>query len=163
MINRETYEAKISVATPVQLVVINFELIIDALNEAIASWETDDADRNVFRGHIKQAINCIHLLIQGLNYDVPMSHDFNELYRYSYKALNDSYFRPNLQVVKEILEIMNNLIIGWQGIATPKKPPKLEAPTNNKGGRPQVFAGLTYGRDGGLVEYSIDSGNEFKA
>jgi flagellar biosynthetic protein FliS len=159
MVSREMYEAKVSVASPAQLVVINFEFIIESLNYALEALGEADANKTKYRDNIALASKGVQHLIHGLNYDVAMSQNFNDLYRYSNKLLNNAYFSPAPESVKEVLEIMGILHEGWkQAVAQVDK-----ASLNTPGGRPQVYSGLTYGRDG-LEEYAVeDEGRGFKA
>jgi len=138
--DKSAYILRISQASPAGLVVINFELILEYLNTALT---TD------FRGNVQKATEGIEQLIQALNFDVPLSHDFYEIYNYSYKLLCNARFSSDCEAacsaVKEVCELMEILLVGWRDCAE-------KADTEIKDA-PKVYSGLTYGKDGLANEY----------
>jgi len=150
--DKSAYILRISQASPAGLVVINFEIILEFLN---ASLEAD------FGENIQKAKDGIEQLIQALDFGVPLSQDFYEIYSYSYKLLCDVHFSSDTEaacaVVKEVIELMEMLLVGWrdcaekadaEGISTAEG-----AKTTEGGGVPKVYSGLTYGKDGQANEY----------
>ena len=154
MIDKEAYSLRIMKATPAQLVVINFEITIDYLNEALARFN----DRDSFEPMAEKAKSGLSQLIQSLNFDVSLSHDLYALYQYIYKLLNDALFGHKREPAEEALGLLNTLLEGWrdaEGKETEAVPVIGELP--------QVYAGLTYQR-GGLSEYvEQDESRGYKA
>ena len=163
MIDKSAYMLRISQAGPVQLVVINFELILEFLTSAkdIASKATSSEDMDSFRTEIQKAKNGLEQLIHSLNFDQPMAYEFYGIYDYLYKRLSDVHYTLDpakaLEVVNEAIEITETLLNGWQETAA-KMPD--EAPI--AGEAPKVYSGLTYGRDGQAQEY-IDDGSDSRS
>ncbi|MDR0271717.1 MAG: flagellar protein FliS [Clostridiales bacterium] len=152
--DKSAYLMRISQASPAGLVVINFELIIDFLNEAVAQKENTEN----FRALIAKAKDGLEQLIQALDFEIPLSHDFYEIYKYSYKLLCDVIFSADTEAacsaLKEVAELMETLLVGWRDVLD--KTPVVEAA---EAAAPKVYTGLTYGRDGQANEY-IDENND---
>ncbi|MCL2386460.1 MAG: flagellar protein FliS [Defluviitaleaceae bacterium] len=150
MIDKSAYMLRISQASPAGLVVINFELIMDFLNAALSSLA--EGEREGFRVNVQKAKDGIDQLIQSLNFDIPISQDFYEIYNYSYKLLCDVHFSSDSEAacaaIKEVAEHMEMLLVGWRDAAEKSAhvPPA-------SGEAPKVYTGLTYGRDGQANEY----------
>jgi flagellin-specific chaperone FliS len=142
---------RISQASPAGLVVINLEIILDYLNEALQSQDSE-----AFRASVQKAKEGIEQLIQSLDFDVSISQDFYEIYNYSYKLLCDVHFSSDKEAacsaVKEVAEHMETLLTGWRDAA------EKIASGVAEGDSPKVYSGLTYGRDGQANEY-IDENN----
>ncbi|MCL1843301.1 MAG: flagellar protein FliS [Defluviitaleaceae bacterium] len=151
MIDKEAYILRITQANPVDLVVINFELVLEFLGEALEAKEND-----IFRAAVQKAKNGLEQLIQSLNFEIPISLDFYEIYNYSYKLLCDVQFSRDGEAacaaVKEVYELMEILLEGWRDTAE-KRVAEDAPPGDAPGAIPKVYAGLTYGRDGQANEY----------
>jgi flagellin-specific chaperone FliS len=140
---------RISQASPAGLVVINFELILDFLAEAAENAH----EKEVFRAAIGKAKDGLEQLIQSLDFGVPVSHDFYEIYSYSYKLLSDVQFSVDIEAAcgacKEVSEHMEVLLAGWRDAAEKSD----SSPVESEVETPKVYTGLTYGRDGNANEY----------
>ena len=159
MIDKSAYMLRISQAGPVQMVVINFELVLEFLNLAQSSIQENNT---AFRENIQKAKNGLEQLISSLDFDIALSHDFHEIYSYIYKHLSDIHFtRDNEKataVLHEMIDLVEILLAGWRD-ASDKNPVE---PTTN-GDAPKVYSGLTYGRDGQAQEYMEDEGKGYMA
>ncbi|MCL1846289.1 MAG: flagellar protein FliS [Defluviitaleaceae bacterium] len=161
MIDKSAYVMRISQASPAGLVVINFEIILDYLNEASANV----SDKEAFRAAIQKAKDGLEQLIQSLDFDVPLSHDFYEIYKYAQKLLCDVHFSSDgeaaCSVLKEVAELMEILLEGWKVAAEKADAEGISegAPEN----APKVYAGLTYGKDGSANEYIDENNGGFMA
>ena len=159
VIDKSAYTMRIAQANPIQLVVINFELIIDALEGALEACKLEEANATtMFCHHLDRAKNGVQQLIDALDFKIGLSHDFYEIYKYSYKLLNEAYFSLKPKPVEEVLELMNILLEGWRDAE------KQNIPQGEKDNAlPHVYAGLTYNKDG-LAEFvDEDEGRGFKA
>ncbi|MCL2577309.1 MAG: flagellar protein FliS [Defluviitaleaceae bacterium] len=148
MFDKSAYLLRISQASPVGLVVINFELILEFLNEAAANAN----DKEIYRAAIVRAKDGLEQLIQSLDFESPISHDFYEIYNFSYKLLSDVHFLSDIEAacaaVKEVAELMEILLEGWRDAAE-----KNEAEAAATDDTTKIYSGLTYGRDGNANEY----------
>ena len=150
---------RISQANPTQLVVINFELILEFLTTADGTVGTDD-----FLAHIQKVKTALEQLIFTLDFNVPLSHDFYEIYKYTYQRLNDVTFTKDTTAVHEVIseakENMEMLLEGWRKAA--ESDAAIAQPVATAA--PKVYTGLTYGKGGQAEEYiDEDSGRGFMA
>jgi flagellin-specific chaperone FliS len=157
-IDKSAYMVRIAQANPVELVVINFEIIRDYLTVALEAigegdtWESIEKKED-YQANVQKAKAGLDTLIESLEFDIPMSFDFYEIYKYIYKQLSNVAFASNKDVaqvaVSESLELIEILLEGWRDVATgvaKELPPVAEI-------APKVYSGLTYGRDGQAQEY----------
>jgi flagellin-specific chaperone FliS len=142
MMDKDAYALRISKANPAQLVVINFEMIVAFLDG----------------GQIDKAKEGLDQLIRALNFEIPLAHDFYEIYKYIYELLITAQLSTDAskanQAADEARELMNTLLEGWKDAE--KQVADLPPVT---GEPPMVYAGLTYSRDGTADEY-IDDGDK---
>ena len=165
MIDKQAYMLRISQAGPAQMVVINFEIIIDYLGSAkkIAIAATTSEHMDDFRADIQKAKNGLDELIASLNLETPLALGFYEIYKYIYKRISDVHYtldtKKAIEALNEVLELLNTLLIGWQ--ETAKKEPQEEPQGGNA---PKVYAGLTYSKNGQANEYVEESsGRDYMA
>jgi len=157
-VNKEDYILRIAQATPVQLVIITNELMVAFITEALDALK--DSNIELFDHNINKAKDALMQLIDGLDFENPIAQELYELYLYANERLNKAFFARDADSAQEILEMFQNLLEGW--VAIENTPDDRIAETLAEEA-PQVFAGLTYGRDG-LSEYiPEDEGRGFKA
>ena len=159
-LDKSAYMLRISQANPAQLVVINFELILEFLAAAEAAIGTDE-----FLTYVQKAKSGLEQLIDALDLSVSISHDFYEIYKYNYKRLSDvSFTKDNLaaqEVVSEAKELMSTLLEGWKKVAE-SDAANAESPVASDA--PKVYTGLTYGKGGQAEEYiAEDTGRGYMA
>ena len=159
MVDKEYYTKRISQAGPVGLVALNFELTLDFLQKARKMYVDDKAQS---RQCITRARECIENLIQSLDFDVQISFDFYELYKYVYGLLCDVQQSSDEQKVAtaliEAAEIIESLAKAWRELADKTN----EEPLDNEGS-PKIYSGLTYDKDGKATEYIDDPSGGFRA
>jgi|GEM_PF-716438 len=148
MIDTSAYMLRISQASPVGLVVINFELVLEFLNEAVENA----SNKEIYQAAIVKAKDGLEQLIQSLDFGVPISQDFYDIYNYAYKLLSDVQFAQDIEAacvaVKEVVELMETLLVGWRDAEEKFGTEAVPAEET-----PKVYTGLTYGRDGNANEY----------
>jgi len=160
MIDKSAYMMRISQAGPVQLVVINFEIILEYLTMArdVAAKATSSEDMDAFRTFIQKTKNGLEQLMNSLNFEADFAHEFEAIYSYAYQRLSDVHYTLDtakaLEVTDEMIEIMSALLKGWRETASKTDE---ESPWANE--IPKVYTGLTYGRNGQAQEY-VDDGND---
>jgi flagellar protein FliS len=150
MIDKEAYTLRIAHASTAQLVVITFELASQFIKQAITAHKDADA----YRRHVDKAKDAVMQLIKGLDFTSPLAQDFYSLYNYIYKLLTDAYFGMKTEPANEALSIIETLLMGWNEAA---KVEAAAAPAMEEHA-PQIYAGLTYQRDG-LAEYIVQDEN----
>jgi flagellar biosynthetic protein FliS len=154
-INAEDYALRIKQASPAQLVVINYALVTEFLRGALESL--DGGDKEAFAFHVDKAKDGLMKLIGGLNFEITLAHELYAVYRYLYERLTGAFFRYERKPVEEALSLTEILAEGFRD-AVKQQPAEASAGSVQTETAPQVFAGLTYERDG-LAEY-IDQKNE---
>jgi len=157
-LNKEDYTLRIAQATPVQLVIINHEILLDFAAEALAAFEKDEIE--TFHLYIGKTKDALQQLVNGLDFENSVAQELYTLYLYAGECLNKALFGNDKEAAAEVSEMFTTLLEGWREIEdTPDERVSDAVPQ----GAPQVYAGLTYGRDG-LSEYvSEDAGKGFKA
>ncbi|MCL1878403.1 MAG: flagellar protein FliS [Defluviitaleaceae bacterium] len=155
MIDKSAYMLRISQASPVGLVVINFEIILDYLSEAVTCADSGEVGKDAFRVAVQKAKDGLDQLIQSLDLGVSVSQEFYEIYRYSHKLLCDVHFSSDgeaaCSVLKEVSELMETLLEGWKVAAEKADTEAIVSAADENA--PKVYAGLTYGKDGSANEY----------
>ena len=158
MVDKEYYTKRIAQAGPVGLVALNFELTLDFLQKARKMYSTD---KEQSRQCITRAREGIENLIQSLDFDVSVSFDFYELYKYVYGLLCDvQQSGDNEKVSKalvETIEIVGNLTKAWRELADKTDEEPLETEDS-----PKIYTGLTYDKDGKPAEYVDETSGGFK-
>ena len=157
-VNVEDYTLRIAQATPVQLVIINHELLVDFVDAALAAFDAGELE--TFYQNINKSKDALTQLIEGLNFENTIAQDLYDLYLYAGERLNKALFGKDKNAAEEVREMFATLLEGWQEIKD--TPDERVSETQNIDG-PQVYAGLTYGKDG-LSEYIPDDESKgFKA
>jgi flagellin-specific chaperone FliS len=152
MIDREAYTLRIAQATPVNLVIITFELTSAYIREALE----ENGGPEFIRNRYDMAKRGIMQLISGLDFAQPFANGFYDIYLYVYELLVRADITLKQAPAEEALSLLNQLLISWRvAVKEEKAAPVGDAPT--------VYAGLTYER-GGLAEYVAEEDvKEFKA
>ncbi len=150
----EDYTAKISVASPLQLVIINYELMLEHIKGA----KSDFQNECVYNENIDKAVQFNGLLIDSLDMSFSISMDLMPLYIYVNKLLIGAKISKEKGKLDEAEKIMSNLLESWLQLERDgfSGEPVIE-------GAEQIYAGLTYSK-GELNEVVMDTGNRgFKA
>ncbi len=146
-LNKSDYVAKISTASPLGLVVITYELIMNYIEEAI---ETDDTD--IFKASLKKAQGAVDSLVSALDMSQELSKNLISVYIYVNKLIINSYFGKDKKPLDDCLKILNNLYMGWlEAEKALKTAPSAES-------EQEIYAGLTY-KNGVLEEYVKEKGD----
>lgn len=154
-LSKEDYVARIASATPLQLVIINYEIILDYLHAAEESINDDKA----FNFAVSKARAFLGELRASLDMQYDISKNLMSLYIYTDKQM--AYYMINKKDIhlQETKKVLNGLLEGWKAIENDEKD-KTPLMENAQ----QLYAGLTYDRSGRLTEYiEPDSKRGFKA
>ena len=145
---KQDFEKRINDATPMQLTVINYELLLFFMDEARAAA----AKTAECAAALERARAALIELHATLDMDVEFSQDLGNLYLFINKCLiHAGTKRTDEEKNAELAQargIVTELLEAWQ---------TLEADEclyeKLLGNSPKIFAGLTYGKDGKLEEY----------
>jgi len=157
-VNKEDYTLRIAKATPVQLVIINHELLVAFIADALSAFE--DGDISKFYKKINLSKHALTQLIEGLDFENPIAQELYDLYLYAGERLNKALFSKDTDAAREVSEMFTTLLEGWQEI---EHTPDDRIAAADEGEVLQVYAGLTYSKNG-LSEYIPEDENRgFKA
>lgn len=98
------YTERIKSASPIQLVLITYELIIANLIDAKNAEE-----EHVYEMHIKKSQNFLMQLMTSLNMTYSISNNLLNIYLYVNKMLSDAYFNKDEFLIDTSLELLNSL------------------------------------------------------
>ena len=140
---------RIEDATPLQLTIINYELLLD--NIATASKA---APRSAgCSAALEKAQECLSLLYTTLDMDIDFSKDLAELYLFVNRCLIQAGMKRDVEeknlLLADATNIMTEMMGAWKTLAADENLLEKLVGADSQ----QVFAGLTYGRDGKAVEY----------
>ncbi len=154
-LSAEDYVARIANATPLQLVVITYELIIKYIDDA-----TENIDNpKMFEFNLDKAKAFLDDLRNSLDMSYEISGNLMSLYNYINQQISYYMFNKNEEHSIEAKKVLNELLDGWRTIESEEadKTPLME-------NAQQLYAGLTYDKSGKLSEYvETDAKRGFKA
>ncbi len=153
-VNKADYVARIANATPLKLTIITYELTLAYIAEA-ADSETEK--------EVGSAVTKARAFLADLRNSLDMSYEISgslmPLYIYVDKLLAANLYSKNIDTLNECTKILTSLLGSWNKLDEQLGD---EAPIVENS--QQLYAGLTYGRNGQLEEYMPDSHNRgFKA
>lgn len=143
-IDKNLYVNKITTATPIKLVIINYEIIIDYLNCAL--FYLNNNDNKNFEFNAKKARQFLSELRASLNMNYEISHFLMKIYNFLDKEIAFLIINKNKKHIYSCTKILKNLLAAWVNIEDDNKDVVME---NTE----QIFAGLTYNKNGKLDEF----------
>ena len=148
---REEYEARVATATPLGLVIINYELLIHHIENSINTAHTSE-----FIVNIEKALAANGLLMDSLDLNHEIGRDLMSIYIYVNKLLIDARLSRSVELMNEAKHLISDLFESWQEIAKEDEGvPVL--------GTSKIYGGLTY-KNGKPSEFVVESNkNDFKA
>ncbi|MFV0504147.1 MAG: flagellar protein FliS [Lachnospirales bacterium] len=144
MIDRDGYTKRIANATPLQLVVITYEIAIEYLKES----KLVVADYDVYFKNIRQAQKSLRQLMTSLDMDIEISGQLMNIYLYINRLILGVGVIYNETKVNEAIDLLTSLKEGFEGIKEANEEKMMENVD-------KVYAGLTY-KNGKLEEF-VDS------
>ena len=154
-IDKQKYVAKISTASPLCLVIINFEIILDYLGESEKSID----NQKDFEFYILKARQFLLELRSSLDMQYEISSYLSTMYCYVDKQLAKFLFSKDLEQLNDAKSILKKIMEGFEGIKQEEKD-KSSIMQNTD----VIYAGLTYNKNGGLDEFvDIKQNKGFKA
>lgn len=154
-IDKQKYVAKIASATSANLVVINFEIILDYLQQ---SKQTINNEKD-FEFNISKARQFLTELRCSLNMQYEISSYLLTMYNYVDRYLAKFLFSKNLNDLEEAEKVLKTIMSAFVEIEN-KNDDKTKVMENTDA----IYAGLTYGKNGMLSEFvDVKSNKGFKA
>jgi len=116
----EYRKTQLLTATPAELILITYDIILQTLNEARSAMENKD-----YEGKNKLLIRAQGLLSelqQALNFEEggEIAKNLGALYSFCYRRLVEANVRNNTSIVEEVERILKGLYEAWQKIVEEK-------------------------------------------
>lgn len=145
------FQNRIVTASQNDLVVINYEMLMAELDEAIGYY--NDQDEKGFAKAMTQATRLLRELSDNLDFRYEISKDLMSLYIFVNKKFIDASMTNMVQPLYTAKDVLSSLLLGWRE-ASAKEVTKGPLIQNSQ----QLYAGLTYGK-GSLNETVYQESN----
>lgn len=145
------FTVRVTQASPSELTVILYEMILTEIKEAKEAHE--NGDLATFDKELKLAQKYITELQASLNFQHIISFDLMSLYLFVNKQIITAIIRREPSTLDSAESIMKKLLVGFEGVSKEDKRGPVMRNTQ------QLYAGLTYGK-GHLNETYIDPSNK---
>ncbi len=132
------YTARITQANRSELVVITFDLIIESIEEAKKSFESEDY--LTYERELKRVQKLLNELMGSLDHRFPVAKDLFQLYSFSNRRVVVALFKRKPELLDNVISIMEKLRVGFEGVAKEDTSGPVMANTQ------KLYAGLTYGK-----------------
>ncbi|MDR0957697.1 MAG: flagellar protein FliS [Clostridiales bacterium] len=140
--DKAQYAARIRAASAFELVIINYELFLITVEDAIESPEAVPL--------VRRARAFLHELIVSLDMESQLAENLYPLYIYVNKLLSECTVKKNNVKLEEVRKIMSSLLDAW------KEAGKKQGKELN-----EFYENVSYSRKG-LSENTVDSGADYK-
>lgn len=148
-INKQDYIARLSNATPLQLVIITYDIMLEHIDSALINV----SDYSNLSDDITKTQKLLSTLITSLNLEIDISKELLNLYMYINKLLLSCTVKINLKnkeeelkvILIQVKQILTSLLHSWKSIDDTDEP----VMANSQ----QIFAGFTYEKNGKLTEF----------
>ena len=134
----KTYTLRVSQASPRELVVIMYDIILDDIQNARQAKDANNEKQ--YQADLTHAYRFLNELMESLDFSIGISYQLMSLYIYVNKMLARARVSGNLEPLNAVEMVIGKLRAGFDGI---KDQDKTGAVMQNV---QQVYAGLTYGK-----------------
>ncbi len=134
----QTYTLRVSQASPCELVVIMYDIILDDVKNARAAKNA--GDNKQYQADLSHAIRFVNELMGALDFAQPISFRLMSLYIYVNKMLVKARVTERWDSLNDVELVIEKLRAGFDGI----KDQDTTGPVMQN--VQQVYAGLTYGK-----------------
>lgn len=148
---KQEFTYRITKANKSQLIVILYDMILQYLQDAQASFE--DQDKTEYKNSILGAKNCIDELINSLNYDYEIAYRLRSLYYFYKRELSTASIMEKKELISPVMEMIKELKNSYETIAKEDTSAPIMENTQS------VYAGLTYSKDSLNINLS-DQGSD---
>ncbi len=149
---KENYVERIKNASPLQLILITFELTIVNLEDAKQAQENEK-----YEYHIKKAQDFLMQLMSSLDMGYTISGHLLSIYLYINKMLHEAYFNKDHKNINDSIEMLNSLLSSFEFIQ------KSEMEKDDSMAGANIYAGFSY-KNGEFEEFALNlPQNKFEA
>lgn len=134
----QTYTLRVSQASPCELVVIMYDIILDDVKNAREAKKAGNNKR--YQDDLSHAVKFVNELMSALDFSQPISFRLMSLYIYVNKMLVKARVTERWDSLNDVELVMEKLRAGFEGI----KDQDTTGPVMQN--VQQVYAGLTYGK-----------------
>lgn len=134
----QTYTLRVSQASPCELVVIMYDIILDDVRNARTAKNAGDTKQ--YQDELSHAVKFVNELMGALDFSQPISFRLMSLYIYVNKMLVKARVSGKWDSLNDVELVIEKLRAGFEGI----KDQDTSGPVMQN--VQQVYAGLTYGK-----------------
>lgn len=135
----QEYSLRITQGNKSDLVVATYDIILKYLEDARMEYQAGDKEQFAF--HIRKANEFLTELMGALDLQYSVSRELMNIYRFVQKMLIQARFQKELSSLEGLEQILSSLREAFVEVAKQDNSQPLA------GGKGQVYAGLTYGRE----------------
>ncbi len=135
----QEYSLRITQGNKSDLVVTTYDIILKYLEDAGKKYQ--EGDREQFAFHIRKANEFLAELMGALDLQYPVSRELMNIYRFVQKMFMQAMFQKEPSSLEGLEQILSGLREAFAEVAKQDNSQPLA------GGKGQVYAGLTYGRE----------------
>lgn len=135
----QEYSLRITQGNKSDLVVVTYDIILKYLEDARKEYQAGEKEKFAFQ--IKKANEFLAELMGALDLQYPVSIELLKIYRFVQKMLVQAEFQKEPSSLEGLDQILSSLREAFAEVA------KQDNSLPFAGSKPQVYAGLTYGRD----------------
>lgn len=151
---KQQYTLRITQANSTQMVVIIYDILLDYIDEAKSALK--DGENQAFSDAIRRCTACVRELTASINQDSPLANNLLSLNVYCNKELANSELHRSASGLEHVEMVMRKLRDAFSEIAAKDNTMPI------MGNTPEVYAGLTYGKESLVVHLNQDSNRGFK-
>ncbi|PKM56979.1 MAG: hypothetical protein CVU98_08490, partial [Firmicutes bacterium HGW-Firmicutes-3] len=109
------FQTRIVNASQNDLVVINYEMLITEMDEAIEKFDQDD--EKGFTNSMNRATRLLRELSDNLDFQYDISRDLMSLYIFVNKRFIEASIKNSVKPLESAKDVLNMLLLGWQQAA----------------------------------------------
>lgn len=144
---KKEFVLRISQANNVEMILIEYEMVLEYINEAKENRE----DSSLFDTNVDMAGKCVNELLANLHYEYEPALALKNLYLYMKSRLRDARYNKEIEALDEVAGFIKKLYASYNEVKDSDKSKPIMENTQT------VVAGMTYGKNQTL---EILSGND---
>lgn len=144
---KKEFVLRISQANNVEMILIEYEMVLEYINEAKENKENS----SLFDTNVDMAGKCVNELLANLHYEYEPAFALKNLYLYMKSKLRDARYNKDIEALDEVAGYIKKLHASYNEVKDSDKSKPIMENTQT------VVAGMTYGKNQTL---EILSGND---
>lgn len=149
----QEYSLRVTQGNKSDLIVVTYDIILKYLGDAKRDYRAGEKEKFVFQ--VKKAKEFLAELMGALDLQYPVSIELLKIYRFVQKMLVQAEFQKKPDSLEGLEEILSSLRDAFAEVA------KQDNSLPFTGSKPQVYAGLTYGK--GSLNETYEQNPGFRA